>query len=88
MVRDEPRRRAGAAHVGCIREYRFHPNNKQKASVQFKQDRVRSKRVFLKDQSAECESGSDAHKGNQRAGGGLLHHSGERNGRQDRMEAE
>lgn len=87
MVREEPRRRAGA-HVGCIRECRFHPNSKEKASVQFKQDRARSKGAFLKDHSAECEPGSDAHKGNQRAGRGLLHHSGERNGRQDRMEAE
>lgn len=70
-------------------ECRFHSNNRQKAGVQFKQDHVRSKCAFLKDQSAaECESGLDAHKGKQRASGGLLHHSGERNGLQDSMEAE
>lgn len=48
----EPRRRAEATHKGYheghIRDFRLHPKNKGKASVEYKQRRDRSKCAFFK----------------------------------------
>ena len=47
----EPRRRAETTHKGYheghIRDFRFHPKNKGKASVEYKQRRDRSKCVLF-----------------------------------------